>query len=223
MNENCEPVRIVADDREGAGAALAELRGRSDVSLEVRRLDAGDFLVEDNFAVERKTLADFAASVIDARWFKRSAAMAAGVRRGVIILEGSTVTAGELGVTREALQGALITVSVFYGLAILRARDAAETARLIVYPGRQAQRYASGSRPRPGYRPKGKRARQLFLLQGQPGVGPGRAGKLLEHFGSVENIARASVEELTAIDGIGESVAAKIRWAVKEDSGRLES
>lgn len=209
-------VRIVADDRENAGGVIGELRGRDDVALEVRRLAVGDFLVEEDFAIERKALRDFAASVLDARLFKQAAAMAVGARRGVLVLEGTASTAGELGVARECLQGALITVGVFYGLAVLRSADAAETARLLIYLGRQAQRFANGALPRRGYRPKGKRARQLFVLQGLPGVGPERAERLLVHFGSVEAVAKASVEELAALDGIGDTTAAKIRWAVEE-------
>ena len=216
-------VRMVADDRENAGGVIAELRCWSDVVIAVRRLAVGDFLVEDNFAVERKTLRDFAASVIDGRLFKQTAALAAGARRGVVVIEGTTSTAGQLGVSREALQGALITVGVFYGLAVLRAADAAETARLLVYLGRQAQRFANGALRRPGYRPKGKRARQLFVLQGLPGVGPERAQRLLEHFGSVEGVAMASAEELAVIDGIGGSTAGKIRWAVEEAPDGLET
>lgn len=209
-------VRIVADDRESAGGVIEELRARADVTLEVRRLAAGDFLVEEDFAVERKTLRDFAASVIDARLFKQTAALAAAARGGVLILEGTADAAGGLGVSREALQGALITVSVFYGLAILRARDAAETARLLIYLGRQAQRFANGALPRPGYRPKGKRARQLFILQGLPGIGPERAARLLDRFGSVQGVAVAPAEALATVDGIGQTTAGKIRWALEE-------
>jgi ERCC4-type nuclease len=215
VNPDRTRVRIAADDREEAGGVIAELRARADVVLEVRRLPAGDFLVEERFAVERKTLRDFAQSVIDARLFKQAAALAQGARRGVLILEGTVAAAGDGGVSREALQGALITVSVFYGLAVLRARDPAETARLLVYLGRQAREFARGSLPRPGYRPKGKRARQLFLLQGLPGVGPGRAARLLERFGSVQAVAAASAAELAALDGLGETTAARIRWALE--------
>jgi len=64
-------VRIVADDRERAGGVIGELRRLEGVRLEVRRLAVGDFLVEDRFLVERKTLADFAQSVVDARLFKQ--------------------------------------------------------------------------------------------------------------------------------------------------------
>jgi DNA excision repair protein ERCC-4 len=222
VNSVQAPVRIVADDRENAGGVIAELRARADVALEVRRLATGDFLVEDKFAVERKTLADFARSVVDARLFKQAAALARRTWRGVLVLEGTAVDLGDNGVRREALQGALITVSVFYGLAVLRARDAAETARLLVYLGRQARQFAHDGLTRPGYRPKGKRARQLFVLQGLPGVGPERAARLLERFGSVQAVAVASAAALAAVDGIGETTATRIRWAVEEAPGSYE-
>jgi DNA excision repair protein ERCC-4 len=223
MNGVPAHVQMVADDRENAGGVIAELRSLDGVELEVRRLPVGDFIVEDRFAVERKTLADFAHSVVDARLFKQAAALARGTRRGILILEGTAADVGAIGVGRESLQGALITVGVFFGLAVLRARDAAETARLLVYLARQSQRYGRGAFTRPGSRPKGKRARQLFVLQGLPGVGPGRAGRLLEHFGSVQGVAAANAAELAAIDGIGESTAMKIRWALEEAPGRYEA
>jgi ERCC4-type nuclease len=219
VNHPNTPIQIVADDREEAGGVIAELRSRGDVALEVRRLPVGDFLVEDRFAVERKTLADFACSVVDARLFKQAAALVQGSRRAVLVLEGTAADLGGGNVSRESLQGALITVSVFYGLAVLRARDVVETARLLVYLGRQAQQFASGSFARPGYRPKGKRARQLFVLQGLPGVGPERAARLLERFGSVQAVAVASPDELATVDGIAETTAARIRWAVEESPG----
>ena len=216
-----EFVRIVADDREMAGGVIAELRAREDVVLEVRRLPMGDFLVEDRFAVERKTLADFAVSVVDGRLFKQAAALAHDRQRGILVLEGTGPSDG-FGVSREALQGALVTVGVFFGLAVLRARDPAETARLLVYLGRQSRSYAGGCFSRPGYRPKGQRTRQLFILQGLPGVGPERAERLLDHFGSVPAVFTASKEALTAVEGIGPVVAARIRSVLEGKADRPE-
>lgn len=211
-------VRIVADDRENAGGVIAHLRDRAEVQLVVRRLASGDFLVEDRFAVERKTLADFAISIIDGRLFKQAAALSHDRCRGVLVLEGAGPAAGS-GVSREALQGALITVAVFFGLAVLRSRDAVETAQLLVYLGRQAREFAHGGLPRPGYRPKGRRARQLFVLQGLPGIGPERAARLLEHFGSVPAVFTASDQALTAVPGIGPAVAGRIRSLLQAEPG----
>jgi DNA excision repair protein ERCC-4 len=211
------PLRIIADDRERAdGKVLAALAARDDVTVEVARIDVGDYRVERRVIVERKTAADFAASLIDGRLFQQAAALALAPERAVLLLEGRDQEWRDTGVRREALQGALITVGVFFGVAVLHSDAPEETARLLVYLGRQARQAARGGLPRPGYRPKGKRARQLFLLQGLPGVGPERAARLLERFGSVQAVVTASADALVTVDGIGEKTAAKMRWAVQE-------
>lgn len=210
-----EPVRIVADDREKVGGVVAELGRRPDVSLEVRRLEIGDYVVANAVVVERKTIGDFAASVIDARLFRQAGALIQAKLRPALVLEGSSGGIRDrVTLSREAMQGALITVSLFYGLAILRARDPAETAWLLVCLGRQARRFARGGLPRPGCRPKGKRARQIFLLQGLPGIGPERADRLLARFGSIRAVALASATALGEVESIGAATAAKIRWAI---------
>jgi len=210
-------VRIVADDREKAGGkVLAALAARDDATVEIARLKVGDYHIERRVVVERKTAADFAASLIDGRLFQQAAALAMAPECAVLVLEGSHENWRDTGVRREALQGALITLGVLYGVAILWSDDAEETARLLVYLARQAQRSAQGGLPRPGYRPKGKRARQLFLLQGLPGVGPERAARLLERFGSVQANMTASADDLATVDGIGEKTAAKMRRIIEE-------
>ncbi len=69
---------------------------------------------------------------------------------------------------------------------------------------------------RHGYRPKNKRKRQLFILQGLPGVGHERAGRLLARFGSVAAAISASSSELQSVEGIGKNIADKIKWMVSE-------
>jgi Fanconi anemia group M protein len=53
-----------------------------------------------------------------------------------------------------------------------------------------------------------------FLLQGLPGVGPDRAGRLLERFGTIEKVMTATEDELRAAAGIGEKTAHRIRALV---------
>jgi len=207
-----QPVHIVVDDRERAGDVPAALAMRGDATVEVARLNVGDYCVQRRVLVERKTAADFAASLIDGRLFRQTAALAASVGRAVVLLEGAEADWQATGVRREALQGALITIAVFYGLALLWSAGPEESARLLVYIGRQTQQCIHGGLARPGYRPKGRRARQLFLLQGFPGLGPERAARLLERFGSVRAIMTAPIEELALVPGIGEKTAAKMRW-----------
>jgi ERCC4-type nuclease len=210
-------VRVVADDREQPGGVIDALQNLPGVSLEVRRLTCGDYVFEGKVVVERKTLADFARSVVDARLFRQAGAIARSSHRAVLILEADGTDLADTGLSREAMQGALITVSVFYGLAVLRSTGPGETAQLLLYLGRQAQKHARGGLARPGYRPKGRRARQLFILQGLPGVGPARAAGLLDHFGSVQAVATAQADELAAVKGIGQGIAARIRRVLEPD------
>ena len=142
--------------------------------------------------------------------------MANSTSMGVLILEGTIKNTLELGMTREAMQGALITVSLILGIPVLRSKDPSETAKLIVYCARQVTSMARGGVYRHGYRPKDKRKNQLFILQGLPGVGLEKAGRLLDTFGSVEAVISASNSELQSVYGIGKGVADKIKWPASE-------
>jgi ERCC4-type nuclease len=218
MLKNNRPINIIADDRENKSEVIESLMGIENVKVCIYRLSIGDYQVDNRLIVERKTLKDFVVSIIDGRLFKQMLCLANSKSEGVLILEGTVSDMVEIGMTREAMQGALITVSLILGIPILRSKDPSETAKLIVYIGRQIESMAMGGVQRHGYRPKNKRKRQLFILQGLPGIGPGRAGRLLDRFGSVEAAISASSSELQSVDGIGKSIADKIRWAVSEQS-----
>ena len=210
------PVRVVADDRETRGATVQALRALEGVEVEIKRLHLGDYEVDERLLVERKTLPDLAESVKDGRLFRQAARLARATPRGVVILEGTSRDLASSGMSRESLQGALICVTLIYGLPILRSMSPEETAHLMVYAARQMRAVAAGATPRKGVRPKGKRRTQLHILQGLPGVGRGRAAQLLDAFGSIEEVLKASPKELRAVPGVGRSTAEAIRWAVSE-------
>jgi len=216
MLKNDATINITADDRECKSEVIDSLLQIENVDVNIRRLSIGDYQVDNRLIVERKTLKDFTISIIDGRLFKQMIRLANSNSKGVLLLEGTISDTVELGVTREAMQGALITVSLILGIPVLRSKDPSETAKLMVYIARQIESMARGGVQRHGYRPKNIRKRQLFILQGLPGVGPERAGRLLDNFGSVEAAISASSSELQSVDGIGESIADKIKWAVSE-------
>lgn len=218
------PISIVADDREAENGVLAALRHEEDVTVTVRRLALGDYRVADRLLFERKTLLDLMISIRDGRLFRQAARLARASEAAALILEGTARDLAESGMQRKAVQGALVHVTLFLGLPLLRSKTPAETARLMCYAARQRRRLAKGTLPRttPGRRPRGKRRAQLYLLQGLPGVGPKRAERLLNALGSIEAVVQADEEELTAVPGIGRDTATKIRWAVSEHVVRYE-
>ncbi len=208
------PIEIIADDRERAAPVIEHLQSIADVVVTVKRLRLGDYLIDQRLLFERKSQSDLPASIVDGRLLSQSIRLAASQFRAVLVLEGSAAEQGGSGVSREAIQGALIAVSVVMGIPVLRSDGAEETARLILFAARQVRSAVSGGLPRHGWRPRGKRAVQLRILQGLPRVGPTRAERLLEAFGGVQAVLNAAPRELSAVRGIGASTVTKIRWAL---------
>ena len=214
--KNNDPIHILADDRERKSDVIESLLEIENVAVDIRRLFVGDYQINNRVIIERKTLYDFAISIIDGRLFKQMVGLANSNAKGVLILEGTTGDTVDIGMTREAMQGALITVSLIMGVPVLRSRNPAETAKLIFLIARQIESMASGGVLRHGYQPKGLRYRQRYILQGLPKVGRERADRLLDRFGSVEAVISASIDDLQTVDGIGNNIAEKIKWAVSE-------
>jgi DNA excision repair protein ERCC-4 len=216
MNNQREMLRIEVDDRESAGAVLPVLRECGDFHVSVMRLPLGDYRVDGRFLFERKRLTDLVAAIKDGRLFRQALKLCATKLQPAIILEGTSRDLANCGMRWEAIQGALVTVALFCGVPLLRTRTPEETVRTMLFAARQGRTFASGALPRRGRRPHGKRARQLYILQGFPGIGPERAHQLLARFGSVEAITRAGAEDLCSVPGIGERIAGALRWSVED-------
>jgi ERCC4-type nuclease len=207
-------MRVVVDDRERASVVACHLCELG-AEVEVARLPLGDFLVDGRLLVERKTVADLAASVCDGRLFRQAKRLASHAdQRVCIILEGTSRDAGAAGVSREALQGAMVSLTLVFGLPVLRARDEHETARLVVYAAGQLARTALGISRRVAHRTRrGDRAR-LEMLQAIPGIGPRRALALLTRFGNVARLAASTPDSVAAVPGVGPTLASRVAWVI---------
>jgi len=216
MDKSNRPITIIADDREPKNEVIKSLMAMENVSVHIKRLAIGDYQADNRLIFERKTLNDFAISIIDGRLFNQMIRLTRESSKGILILEGTGKDLAQVGVRREAMQGALITISLLLGIPVLRSKDSPETAKLIVYAARQIKSLAKGGFQRHSYPLKDKRKRGLFILQGLPGVGRERAIRLLNAFGSVEAVVTASSNELQSVEGIGKNIAGRIIWAVRE-------
>ena len=211
-----KPVHVLVDDRERDGRVAGWLR-ESGAVIEVGRLPLGDYVVDGRLLVERKTVADFAASVCDGRLFRQARQLANhAAHRACVVLEGTSRDAELLGVSREALLGAVICLTLVYGLPLLRARDAHETARLLIYASDQLARAGVGLPRRVLHKPRARRRAQLEMLQAIPGLGPHRACALLTQFGGIAALASASPREIEAVNGFGPKLAARVCWVMGE-------
>ena len=97
------PINIIADDRECKSGVINSLSEIENVDVSTQRLSVGDYQIGSRVIVERKTLKDFAISIIDGRLFRQMIRLASSSFMGVLILEGTGKEIAESGVTREAM------------------------------------------------------------------------------------------------------------------------
>lgn len=214
------PIRIVIDDREKNLTLVETLKNIDETDVSIRRLALGDYQLDERLLFERKTLSDLVASIKDGRFFQQACRLAASPLSKALILEGTAQDISASGMRREAIQGALINLTLFLGIPLLRSTGPEESARLMIYAAKQYESIARAASPRlfKGKRPKGKHKTQLQILQALPGIGAESARCLLASFGSVEAVFHASEAELITAPGVGSARARSIRWAVSENA-----
>jgi ERCC4-type nuclease len=211
------PIQVVADHRESKSRVGEYLAALPDVRLRWENLSTGDYIVEEGAIFERKKASDFAASLNDQRLFLEAKRLADQPLRAAFIIEGSSDDWSMLGIRREALQGALITRALIFDLAIFRSLNPKETSQTLIYAGHQFTRLREDT---PRYRickAKKRWTQQIHLLAPLPAVGPDRAYRLLDHFGSVQACISAPARELEKVPGIGPKTAAAIRDLVSAE------
>jgi ERCC4-type nuclease len=202
---------LEVDYRERTSALFPMVAACSDFDVRVGRLIVGDYIVGREVVIERKTAADFIASVIDARIFRQAQRLAATRLRPLLIVEGEP----ETGLHPHAWLGSMLSVAVRWRVPVIRCGNPDESLSVLRLLGAQTVRASEIDLPRAGYRPRRTENRKLFVLQGLPGVGPALARRLLERFGSIERVMEADEEELCAVSGIGPSKAAAIRALIQ--------
>jgi excinuclease ABC subunit C len=69
-----------------------------------------------------------------------------------------------------------------------------------------------------GHRQRRAKARTTSSLEGIVGVGPRRRQRLLKQFGGIRGLARAGVDDIAGVDGIGRQLAQQIYDAFHEDA-----
>ena len=208
-------VSITVDDRERAAGVLEALQVMDDVLVSIGRLSLGDYVVENGLLVERKTVLDLGLSILDGRLFRQAGRLArAAAMRPCLIVEGAVEDFDRAAVSRPALQGAILTVTLLYGLPVLYSNDQGETARLLRIAACQLRRRYARGPERFGSKTGSDRRLRMLMLQAVPDIGPARAASLVDAFGSIAAITSASVRDLATTAGIGTVIADRLKRIV---------
>jgi excinuclease ABC subunit C len=68
-----------------------------------------------------------------------------------------------------------------------------------------------------GHRARRGKARKKSVLEDIPGVGPKRRREILRHFGGIQEVERASIEEIAKVSTISQTIAEEIYSALHPD------
>jgi DNA excision repair protein ERCC-4 len=204
---------LVVDHAESHSALLDAVRQSGVFEIRMVHLTTGDYLIDDEVLVERKSVADFAASLVDGRLFPQVARLAHSRYRSLLLIDGPTAAVIP-DVHPHSVEGALVSITAMWRVPVLHASDPEQAVRLLRFLAEQVRGPRHRVLRRLDRKPKRFASRRLFLLQGLPGVGPALADRLLRHFGSVERIVSADLSALTQVQGVGTKKAARIRELV---------
>ncbi len=198
---------IVADYREER-SRIPDLLCQLGCRVKVIILKAGDYIVNDSIIIERKSKEDFVLSLMQGRLFKQCQMLQKSGYVPTLLIEGNPYHTTH-DISREAIRGALLSVSLSWQISVNYSANINDTADLIMMIAKQNPQERNTAY-RYGYKPKTLRKQQLYFLQGLPLIGPKLAMELMKHFGSLEQILAASEDELAKIPGIGRQKASKI-------------
>ncbi|MBI5226363.1 hypothetical protein HY994_03945 [Candidatus Micrarchaeota archaeon] len=206
-------LQLFIDDRE-LRSAVAKSLFKKNVALKPVRLPVGDFVASSRVVVERKTDADFEASILDGRLFVQAGELKSAFESPLIALTGSTFQR----VQPNALRGALISLAVDYKLPLFFFDTDAELADFLVALA-QKEQLAPDRMHRIQFAKKGDsmQDQQRLIAESLPGLGPKTALSLLQHFKTLQNIANADENALESVEGIAKSRAQGIRKVFEEE------
>jgi DNA excision repair protein ERCC-4 len=204
--------QLAVDHSEGRSALLGSALRSGSFDVRMTRLEVGDYLIDNQVLIERKSVADFAASLVDGRLFPQVARLAHSRCRSLLLIEGPTASISNVHV--HAIEGALVSIAAMWRLPVLHSSDLEQSVRMLRFLADQMRGPRQDALRRFDRKPKRFASRRLFLVQALPGVGPALARRLLDHFGSVERIFTADADDLREVRGVGPTKAGRIRALV---------
>ncbi len=209
-------VTIYIDSREKDSGIAKELIDQN-VNIETKNLIT-DFVISDEIGIERKTVQDFADSIVDGRLLDQLKELKQNFPRPLIILEGDEDIYSVRKIHAHAIQGMLATITLSYGIPIISTKNTKETVSLLkVIANRFQTTKPREFTLRTGVKPLTLKEQQEFIIESLPGIGPSLAKSLLESLKSVSNIINSPEEVLQQVEKVGPKKAKEIRRVIDEE------
>ncbi len=195
-------ITILVDNREKV-SGIPEMLATKNISIVMKQLAAGDYIINNEIVVERKTCIDFVQSIIDSRLFGQCAKLRKTGMVPLMIVEGNPFTTRH-NIKPEAIKGALLATSISWQIPVIRSSGKEDTVHLMIMASKQNINFPGFVR-RGGIKPKNKQSQQHYFIQSLPGIGPALAHRLLAYFCTIEKIIFADIKSLEQVEGIGKT------------------
>ena len=202
------PLQVTIDDREPT-TLEDEFKKKGNIIVRRQRLETGDYLLDGDLLVERKTINDFCHSVKDGRLFRQVKNLSNCKVPSCLILEGKNKQFKQTDFSHLAIQGILVSIAVAFRLPILRTKNHRETVQVMLQSFKQLTKYRS-KKLRPNFRSSAFKkksnpllAQRIHILESFPGIGTERAERLLKKFGSLHAVLMSDDKELLKVPGFG--------------------
>ena len=207
-NENF--ATILCDHREKDNAIVKEL---IDMNLSVRltQLKCADYVVGGEVGIELKKVDDFVNSLLDGRLLNQIKVLNSSFEKPVVIVEGEEDIYNVRKVHPNAIRGALASIATGFAIPVLYTKNSSDTAALIAIIAKREQQKSGTVFSKHTNKPQTLKGEQEFIVESLPLIGPAAAKALLLHFGSIENILKASEKKLQEVPGIGKTIAKRIK------------
>jgi Fanconi anemia group M protein len=199
---------IRIDDRETSSKVVEELSGMG-AAIRLERLPQGDYAIGDRILVERKTARDFVDTLINRDLLGQAKSLADAVPRPVMVIEGGDIYT-QRDMNPNSLRGVLAALAIDMGITLLFTRDEQDTAQMLFVIAKREEGERGERKLHPHKSFTSAKEEQEYIISAFPDIGLKNARLLLAHFGSVQGIVNATLEELVAVKGIGEKTGGKI-------------
>ncbi|AWR94410.1 3'-flap repair endonuclease Xpf [Acidianus brierleyi] len=191
-------IRIYADDREEASGIPSILRSLG-ITVFLRQLSVGDYIVGDNIAVERKSVIDLVNSIFDKRFFDQIGRLTSSYDISFLLIEGNLNRIYKITNNWKAVNSALISVMTIQNLRVIYSIDKQESAEILK---KLAEKFQLNDNKKKSIslhdKPKFENIKeeQEYIVESFPQIGEILAKKLLEKFGTIKNICNANISDI---------------------------
>jgi len=217
---NLRKLRIVVDEREKKSGIPDLLKGIG-ISLEIKMLPVGDYIVAPDTVVERKTISDLVSSIFDGRLFDQCNRLKEHYQFPILLIEGDIDEIEELTENPLIFYGAISSIAIDFKIPVIHTPNASHTSKLLIS---MCSRKDASKGPfiKKIRKSRDIQTQQLSMLCSLPGVGEKTAIRMLEKFGTPLMVLSSSITELSKVGGLGEARAKNIKKVLQEQSKHLK-